>query len=173
MLTFAPAIFALLLPLGSLVLAPVVSAPKEHASVIALAMPRDTTAVDRAADASQMFAHVNEKRTAMGLPPLQFDPQLARVAAAHARDMVERRYFGHETPEGVSPFDRMRRAGVSFGYAGENIAMNADEPSASTAFWHSDEHRANILQRHYAKVGIAAVRTEGGYGEIFVQEFSD
>jgi len=172
MLTIASMVLGLLLPLGSSVLAPVLSAPKEHAAVIALAMPRETSSAERATDANRMYARLNEKRAAMGLAPLAFDPQLARVAAGHAHDMVERRYFGHETPDGVSPFDRMRKAGVPFGYAGENIAMNADESSASQAFWLSQEHRANILERHYAKVGIAAVRTEG-YGEIFVQEFSD
>jgi len=90
----------------------------------------------------------------------------------HAYDMLERRYFGHVTPEGESPFDRLREAGISYSWAGENLALNRDEPSAALALWNSPHHRANILETHYRHVGIAAVSTTEA-GEMFVQMFSD
>src|SRR5690606_16440063 len=56
----------------------------------------------------EMLRLVNEERTAQGLEPLPMDEQLRAVARAHARDMFERGYFSHYSPEGSSPFDRMR-----------------------------------------------------------------
>lgn len=71
----------------------------------------------------QMLRLVNEERTARGLAPPVMDEGLRAVARAHARDMFERGYFSHFTPEGLSPFDRMRAAGIRFLAAGENLAL--------------------------------------------------
>jgi uncharacterized protein YkwD len=120
----------------------------------------------------QMFAALNVARRRARLPILVRDPLLDRVAREHARDMVQRRYFGHDTPDGTDPFERMREAGVSFGYAGENLAMNADAVAAEAAFMRSAEHRANILEPHYRRVGIATAG-DPSQGEMFVQEFTD
>jgi uncharacterized protein YkwD len=133
---------------------------------------RVTVAVrDRSSDADAMLQDVNARRAAQGLPPLQFDPALNAIARAHAQDMAQRSYFGHNTPEGVSPFDRMDRAHYQYGYAGENIALDRNVGAAANALWHSPEHRENILETHYSKVGIGAVLSPDG--EIFVEDFSD
>ncbi|MCB9793147.1 MAG: hypothetical protein H6741_10515 [Alphaproteobacteria bacterium] len=46
-------------------------------------------------------------------PPLAPTATLSQVAEAHARDMVERRFYGHVSPEGVGPNARLRAAGLS------------------------------------------------------------
>ena len=56
--------------------------------------------------------------------------------------------------------------------AGENIAEIGDEPSAHKALMASPEHRDNILESHYRKIGIAAISV-GDYTTLYVQEFSD
>jgi hypothetical protein len=59
---------------------------------------------------------VNEVRRREGLIPLQRDAVVTnrgdRVARAHSRDMAARGYFAHETPEGLTPPDRLARGGV-------------------------------------------------------------
>lgn len=119
-----------------------------------------------------MLADVNAVRARAGMPALVLDPKLCRVAAAHDIDMARRHYFGHDSPEGISPFDRMRAAFVRYSYAGENIALAASEPSALRSLLGSPDHLENILQRHYRRVGIAAVRLEPGGDMIFVQDFA-
>lgn len=118
-----------------------------------------------------MLRALNAARVANGVPQLVLDPRLCTIASSHAVDMVERSYFGHISPEGGSPFDRMTKANYAFGYAGENIALNQNVDAAEDALWHSSEHRSNMLEPHYAKVGIAAVPSTDG--EIFVEDFSD
>ncbi|HET8780973.1 MAG TPA: CvpA family protein, partial [Pyrinomonadaceae bacterium] len=56
----------------------------------------------------QMLDLVNQERVANGLQPLAPDPELTEVARAHSTDMFARGYFAHDTPEGLTPFDRMR-----------------------------------------------------------------
>jgi uncharacterized protein YkwD len=118
-----------------------------------------------------MLADLNDARAKDGLPALASDPQLETVAAEHAADMIARHYFSHETPEGASPFERMKRAGCRYGWAGENMAINVDPESAFLALLASPGHRENILNPHYRRVGIAAI--PGDEGEVFVQDFSD
>lgn len=140
--------------------------------LIALADYPRTAVQAKPLEEREMFAALNAARRRAHLAPLVRDPLLDRVAREHARDMVERQYFGHDSPDGTDPFDRMREDGVNFGYAGENLAMNADARSAEAAFMHSAEHRANILEPHYHRVGIATAG-DAGEGEFFVQEFTD
>jgi uncharacterized protein YkwD len=114
---------------------------------------------------------VNAERRSRGLGSLTFDDDLGAIAREHAEDMVTRDYFGHSTPEGLSPFARMDRAHYRYSYAGENLALDQSVTAASSALWQSPEHRSNILQPHFGRVGIAAVSAEDG--EIFVEDFSD
>ena len=59
---------------------------------------------------------------------------LRNLARAHSNDMFKRGYFSHYTPEGLSPFDRMEKAGINYQYAGENLALapSTDSCNAGT-----------------------------------------
>ncbi len=136
----------------------------------ALRVPAATPITPRS-DAGVMLDKLNGERLASGRPPLHFDERLSALARAHALDMATRNYFSHDTPEGLSPFDRMDRSAYTYSYAGENMALDQNPASADRDLWNSREHRSNILEPHYAKIGVAAVRTNGG--ELFVEDFSD
>ncbi|HEV8429601.1 MAG TPA: CvpA family protein [Pyrinomonadaceae bacterium] len=118
----------------------------------------------------QMLDLVNKERQAAGLAPLQPDPELTEVARKHSADMFARGYFAHDTPEGLSPFDRMREANVRFITAGENLALAPTIPVAHTGLMNSPGHRANILRREFGRVGIGVM--DGGMRGLMVsQEF--
>jgi len=118
----------------------------------------------------KMLEYVNEERLKNGLKPLKNDPELASVARAHSRDMFARGYFAHETPDGKSPFDRMREANVKFEKAGENLALAQTLEIAHTNLMNSPGHRANILHPSFGRLGIGIV--DGGfYGLMISQEF--
>jgi uncharacterized protein YkwD len=122
-------------------------------------------------EARALFRDLNGARLAHGLRALSLDPKLCVFARAHAADMVARGYFGHNTPEGLTPFGRMDRAGWRYGYAGENLALDVDERTANRTLYRSNGHRDNMLEPHYTRVGISVVGTLEG--EIFVEDFSD
>lgn len=127
--------------------------------------------VDKIAE-SGMLKFVNVERQKIGLSPLSIDDSLTIAARKHAKDMLERGYFSHYTPEGYSPFDRLDKEQIPYTYAGENLALAPDVQIAMDGLMKSKGHRENILSPNFKKVGIG-VFNAGIYGEMFVQEFTD
>lgn len=122
------------------------------------------------AQEQQAFTLLNQDRTANGLKPLKLNSSLLKLAENYAQDMINRNYFAHTNPEGQTPFDRMNQAGISYGYAGENIAINNSASGAETAFMNSSGHRANILNANYTEVGVGIRKASNGSLYV-VQEF--
>ena len=117
-----------------------------------------------------MFDLINAKRTAARLSALKVDAELQNVARAKAEDMVKNNYFSHTSPTYGSPFDMMKRFGVSYKTAGENIAGNSSNTGAVNAWMNSEGHKANILNSSFNYTGVAVVKSSK-YGKIFVQMF--
>lgn len=115
---------------------------------------------ERAAE-FKMLEAINTIRYRAGLPLLDFDYGLCVVARHHALDMAVRDYFDHFTPEGLSPLDRVRRAGLPYEVT-ENIGIirtfgqDMDEvvEALMSSFLSSPEHMANILDPNATHVGI-------------------
>lgn len=120
----------------------------------------------------EMFRLVNKERIANGVPALTFNTKLQRLAQAYSKDMFQRGYFSHYNPEGQSPFDRMNINGITYGYAGENLALAPSTELAMQGLMNSPGHRKNILSGDFTKIGIGVM--DGGiYGKMFTQEFTD
>lgn len=119
-----------------------------------------------------MLAYLNEQRRQHGLAPLRLDPTLSALARAHSTDMFQRSYFGHDTPGGLTPFDRMRAAAVTYTVAGENIAYAPTVAIADTGLMNSPEHRANILRPQFTRVGVGIV-SGGLFEEMYTQDFAN
>ena len=118
----------------------------------------------------QMLDLVNAERAANGLQPLAPDPELTEVARRHSADMFARGYFAHDSPEGLTPFDRMKDANVRFLTAGENLALAPTVSIAHTGLMNSPGHRSNILRPTFGRVGIGIM--DGGMRGLMVsQEF--
>jgi uncharacterized protein YkwD len=116
----------------------------------------------------QMLDLVNRERQAAGLAPLAADPEMTEVARRHSADMFARGYFAHDTPEGHTPFDRMRAADVQFLTAGENLALAPTISVAHTGLMNSPGHRANILRPQFGRVGIGVM--DGGMRGLMVSQ---
>ena len=119
---------------------------------------------------NEMFKMVNTARSEAGVGQLTWDTGLVDVARAYAKDMWERNYFGHISPEGLDVGDRLTKAGIDYFIAGENLALAPTVSIAETGLMNSEGHRANILEPQFNRVGIGVV-DNGIYGEMFVQVF--
>lgn len=120
----------------------------------------------------KMFQMVNNERVSRGLSALVFDTNLQKLAREHGQDMLQRGYFSHYTPEGLTPFDRMDKAGITYTAAGENLAFSPNTDLAMQGLMNSPGHKANILSKDFGKVGVGVINA-GIYGEMFVQEFTN
>ena len=111
----------------------------------------------------QLVTLVNAERAKYGLAALTLDETLCGYARVKSQDMHDQGYFSHTSPTYGSPFDMMRSFGISYSYAGENIAMGYSSPEAvMTAWMNSAGHRANILSANFTTLGVGYV-ADGGY----------
>jgi len=145
-------------------------APKSNESIKLHFTVIDGT-VDEKAE-REMFQLLNKERVKQGLAPLASDTTLRHIAREHSLDMFSRGYFSHYTPEGMSPFDRINKAGINYEYAGENLALAPSTFLAMQGLMNSRGHRANILNPHFHLIGIGVI--DGGiYGKMYTQEFTN
>ncbi|MFC6458669.1 MULTISPECIES: CAP domain-containing protein [Paenibacillus] len=120
----------------------------------------------QSAFADQVVTLVNQERAKAGLPALTSDSKLANMAMDKAKDMYSNNYFDHTSPTYGSPFDMMKQYGISYTYAGENIAKGQRNPEEVMNAWmNSAGHRQNIMSPNYTKIGVAY------YNGEWVQEF--
>lgn len=132
--------------------------------------PKPPAAPGLSAEEQQMVDLVNIARKQAGLPPLTVDVELAKVARIKSRDMVDNNYFSHQSPTYGSPFEMMKKFGISYSAAGENIACNQSIEAAHQALMNSPRHKANILGTSFTHISIGIVNG-GKCGKIFTQMF--
>jgi uncharacterized protein YkwD len=143
-----------------------------------LAVPAEASAADACAQATALpgadawrttLCLANAIRTAHGLSTLKSNRRLRRSATAHAKDMVARGYFAHESPGGTGLVQRLRRVRYRADVAAENIGAGTDTlatPLAMLITWmESPPHRANLLERAFDEVGIGVASGFPGGGE--------
>ena len=91
----------------------------------------------------------------------------------HARDMAERGYFDHVTPDGRKPTDRLARTGYEWSLTGENIAkgeMSAEE--AMRGWLASAGHCANIMDPRFTEMGFGLAEGDARGAVYWVQTFA-
>lgn len=120
---------------------------------------------------SEVVRLVNEVRAENGLKHLIQDWQLSRVARYKSQDMKDLRYFSHTSPTYGSPFDMMKKFGISYRTAGENIAKGYQTPEAVVNAWmNSPGHRANILNSTYTHIGVGYVADGNYWTQMFISK---
>jgi uncharacterized YkwD family protein len=116
----------------------------------------------------QVVDLTNAERAKNGLPALKVDLNLSKVAREKSSDMQRNNYFSHQSPTYGSPFDMMKKFGITYKSAGENIAMGQKTPSEVVQAWmNSEGHRANILNGSYTHIGVDHVAN----GNYWTQQF--
>ena len=149
---------------------------------MALLLPAATPAPAAAAKCAKAGAHpadisrkavkkatlclLNKRRRAHDRRKLKPNRRLAKAARRHARDMVKKDYFAHDSPTGVDFVDRIldtdyveKAAGWVLG---ENLAWGSHElatPRSIVRAWmKSPGHRENILNGKFREIGVGIVR---------------
>ncbi|ROO89308.1 uncharacterized protein YkwD [Actinocorallia herbida] len=107
----------------------------------------------------------NKARAKAGCKPLKANTKLAKAARKHSKDMAVNHYFSHDSQDGSSPWDRIKREGYKYPGA-ENIAAGYPTAAAVVKGWmNSKGHRANILNCKLKALGV------GHYQKYWTQDF--
>jgi uncharacterized protein YkwD len=138
------------------------SAPPPDQPSFYRSMAQPDVTVDAAAAASMISGY----RDNNGLGAVVVDPELMRFASEQAHAMAARDKMDHDA---ARPFaERIRNAGLSNGVAVENISAGYHTLAEAFSGWRdSPPHRANMLNRSVARMGIAAVYAPDSKYKVF------
>ena len=116
---------------------------------------------------------VNVEREKNHLKPLKIDNRLNKIAIVKAKDMAREKKMSHTSKKFGVTFNLIKKEGISYTKAGENIASGHKTPEFVTERWlKSKGHRKNILERDYRFIGIG--KATDNNGKIYlVQIFSN
>ena len=129
------------------------------------------TAASRSSYAEAIVAGMNRERAARGLGPLTLETRLSLAAQDRVDDMLTKHYFDHVSPDGINPFEWVRKRGYKYDMIGENLALGyRSSQSVVTGWMNSPGHRKNVLKSGFDEVGIAFSDTSPmrGYGAPLV-----
>jgi len=110
-----------------------------------------------------IVANINELRAFNSLHELTWNEKLAQAARLHSKDMAERGYFDHDTPEGIDVADRVTAQGYDYFTLGENLYMISGDSRISPeelatqcieGWYDSPGHRYNMLYAEYQEIGV-------------------
>ncbi|HYQ48361.1 MAG TPA: CAP domain-containing protein [Thermodesulfovibrionales bacterium] len=140
---------------------------------------------------------INLERKKKGLSALVWNERLNRIARTYSRDMVERKFFSHNDPEGRSFIDRYREGGFECKLRnGNEICLGAENIAQDNTYrsvtyvsgnpsydWNSEDaiavsvvkrwmqsrgHRENILTPYFKCQGIGIAISDDG--KVFVTQ---
>ncbi|MGD6778084.1 CAP domain-containing protein [Sutcliffiella horikoshii] len=157
--------------------APKQEEPKQEAQAPQQQAPQQNAekpATEQAAGAVSEFEKkvvelTNAEREKQGLAPLELDVELSKVAKDKSKDMQQNNYFSHNSPTHGSPFDMMKKYGIQYNTAGENIAQGQQSPEEVVNAWmNSEGHRANIMNENFTHIGVGHVEEGNYWTQMFI-----
>jgi uncharacterized protein YkwD len=114
---------------------------------------------------------LNAIRHRHGLAPLVHSESLSTAARSHSAEMLRFGFFQHDSRDGTSFSQRIRRHYSPAGYqswaTGENLlwaSLRTGPQRAITMWMASPPHRRNLLDSRWREVGIAAVQSASAPG---------
>ena len=132
---------------------------------------QNTTTTQATSTQQEVVNLVNKERAKVGLAALTMDSALTKVAQAKSQDMKDNNYFSHTSPTYGSPFDMMKKFGISYKSAGENIAKGQTSAQQVVEAWmNSEGHRANILDEKFTHIGVGYVSSGHYWTQMFISK---
>lgn len=117
---------------------------------------------------------INSARVEEGLKPLKMNKELNRIAIIKAKDMAKEQKLSHESKKFGLTFNLIKKEGLKYKSAAENIARWHDTPEFVAQRWlQSNGHRKNILNPNYNLTGIGLAQDSEGknyWVQIFIEE---
>jgi uncharacterized protein YkwD len=161
---------ALFIGVSSTPAAPVADPAAPAPPVSAAVAPAATVLPSSVAD--QVLTLVNAERRKAGCAPVRLDPRLTAAALGHSRQMADKNFFSHTSPNGATFVDRIKAQGYPRPRS-ENIAAGNTTAAATMKQWmNSPGHRANILDCKAKDMGLGAASRAGSkFGTYWTQDF--
>ena len=119
---------------------------------------------------NEAYVITNNYRSLVGVSSLTLDSSLVEAASIRAKELSDS--FLHTRPNGSSCFTVLSELGISYGTAGENIAVGYSSSQSVMEGWRSSSgHYQNIISSKFKKIGIGVNIINNQY--YWVQIFSN
>lgn len=119
-----------------------------------------------------IFHTTNALRAINGVSALEYSDEAADCVRNHCKDMSARNYFSHDTPEGVTSAQRMKKCGIEYMKCGENLAAGRQDAFGLVDGWYnSSGHRRNLLEKDFDYVGVGVAKGNASYPLYAGQNF--
>ena len=102
--------------------------------------------------AMEVIKLTNAEREKHGLPPLEVNDELMKLAQIRAEEVSTK--YSHERPDGT-------RVSKTHG-CGENVGAKKSAEKQVTSWMNSEGHRTNILLDRYQIIGVGCYQDENG-----------
>lgn len=110
-----------------------------------------------------ILKEVNIEREKNHLKPLKIDNRLNKIAIVKAKDMAREKKMSHTSKKFGVTFNLIKKEGISYTKAAENIASGHKTPEFVTERWlKSKGHHKNILGKDYRFIGIGKASDNEG-----------
>lgn len=117
--------------------------------------------------ATQIFNLINKERIKRNIPPLTLNNKLIQAAKNKAKDLADKKYFDHNSPNGKQFSSWIKETNYKYSFIGENLAINFQtEETTINAWMKSESHKENILEKNFTETGIAI--TTNNEGKIII-----
>lgn len=117
---------------------------------------------------------VNIARREKGLKPLKINEELNKIAIVKAKDMAKDEKLSHNSKKFGMTFNLIKKEGIRYSAAAENIARWHDTPEFVAKRWlNSKGHRKNILNPDYDETGIGLAKDKSGknyWVQLFIKK---
>lgn len=123
-----------------------------------------------------LISFINQERSSLGVLPLTENQKLNEAALLKAKDILEKDYFSHKSPNGTTPWYWFLKTGYNYQYAGENLAIGfLNSEDVYKAWFNSISHKENMINPNYKEVGTAVLTGEykGSNTTVIVQLFGN
>jgi len=101
-----------------------------------------------------MVEEINKIRQEYNLNSIRADERLCRAAQLHAEDMTKRKYFKHNSPEGITPEQRIiKQKYIVLDYR-ENLATWFNINDVLHAWIMSKPHAQSIVRSNMEDIGV-------------------
>jgi uncharacterized protein YkwD len=118
-------------------------------------------------DAAAAASMISDYRRRSGLPAVELDPTLQRIAQDQARSMAAVDKLTHD-PGGRGFTQRLRAANYDAARAAENVGAGYRTLAEAFSGWRdSPSHNANMLLPGATKMGIATAYAPGSKYKVF------
>ena len=116
----------------------------------------------------------NRSRIENGMKPLKINKTLNEIAIVKAEDMAKEGVLSHNSERYGMTFNLIKKEGIRYNAAAENIARGHDTPEFVAQRWlESKGHRENILNSNFDETGIGLAQDKKGkkyWVQLFIKK---